>query len=136
MTNKQKYVKWINNQEDIPILFPHWHLDAIALDSVWYVVLYEENDTIRAVFPYCFKKKMGFTKIIMPSFCPYLGPWIKYPTNATEYERRSLEKKRVVQAWIKDCLSLTISDKNYIQVLIIGYLSIGQDSNNPRDTLM
>ncbi|MBK7639623.1 MAG: hypothetical protein IPJ22_06150 [Bacteroidetes bacterium] len=71
------------------------------LDSVWYVVLYEENDTIRAVFPYCFKKKMGFTKIIMPSFCPYLGPWIKYPTNATEYERRSLEKKRVVQAWIK-----------------------------------
>ena len=100
MTNKEKYVKWVNLQDDIPIFFQPWYLDAIAVDNVWDVVFYEENDIILGVFPYCFKKKMGFTKIVMPAFCPYLGYWIKYPSNASEYERRSLEKK-VIQACIK-----------------------------------
>lgn len=100
MTNKEKYQIWVKEQEDIPIFFQPWYLDVIAIDNTWDVVLYEENNCIKAALPYCFKKKMGFIKIVMPAFCPYLGPWIKYPTDATEYERRSLEKK-VIQACLK-----------------------------------
>ena len=100
MSEKSKYLEWIEGKKELPIFFQPWYLDLVSTDNVWDVILFEADGEIKAVFPFCYKKKLGFSKIVMPALLPYLGPWILYPPNASEYERRSLEKKAM-----KYCIS-------------------------------
>ena len=93
MSEKAKYIEWIKGRKDIPIFFQPWYLDLVSTDNLWDVILYEDDKEIKAIFPFCYKKKLGFNKIVMPALLPYLGPWILYAPNESEYEKRSLEKK-------------------------------------------
>ena len=93
MSQKAKYIEWIKGRKDIPIFFQPWYLDLVSTDNAWDVILYDDGNEIKAVFPFCYKKKLGFNKIVMPALLPYLGPWILYALNESEYEKRSLEKK-------------------------------------------
>lgn len=57
----------------MPVFYRPWYLDAVC-DSPWDVVIYEEEGEVLGVLIYMIKKKYGFTYILHPSFCPYMGP--------------------------------------------------------------
>lgn len=57
----------------MPIFYLPWYLDTVC-DSPWDVVLHEEEGEILGVLVFMIKKKMGFTYILHPALCPYMGP--------------------------------------------------------------
>lgn len=65
---------------DLPVFALPWYLDAVCSpDEEWRVILYKENDQIRAAFPFAYMKgKYGLWHIRNPWMAPRLGVWIDY----------------------------------------------------------
>jgi len=81
MSNKDKYLKFYSEHQDIPIFSQPWWLDAICQNN-WDVILIEQSDKIIASFPYYkTKTKKIFTHIGMPPLTQKLGPYIVYDSN-------------------------------------------------------
>ena len=70
--SKQKYNSFIS-ENYVPVFYRPWYLDAVC-DSPWDVVMHEEDGEILGVLVYMIKNKFGFTYILHPSLCPYMGP--------------------------------------------------------------
>lgn len=95
MYSKVDYIKMIENKDFyIPLFYKPWWLDAVSEDG-WDVRIAFDKEQVTGIFPYCTKSKWNFDKSFIPHFTPYLGPWIFYPPNLNEYEKRSFEKKTV-----------------------------------------
>lgn len=81
---------------DIQIFALPWYLDAVC-DSPddWRVILYKENDVIRATFPFAYTKgKYGLWHIYNPWMAPRLGIWINYyQDNLRESRKEAYENK-------------------------------------------
>lgn len=82
---------------DLPIFAQPWYLDAVcASPEEWQVILYKENNCIRAVFPFAYTKgKYGLWHISNPWQAPRLGIWIDYGDKRRPSAREAYENKIV-----------------------------------------
>jgi len=93
MSQKDSY-RSIAGQMALPLFCQPWWLDVTAGSDGWDVLISKHADgTIQAVWPFGKKQSLGFTRIFLPSYTPYLGPQLFYPRSLNEYERRSFEHK-------------------------------------------
>lgn len=83
---------------DLPVFALPWYLDAVcAPDEEWRVILYQENDRIRAAFPFAYGKgKYGLWHIRNPWQAPRLGIWIDYRGRAERLGKRESYENRIV----------------------------------------
>lgn len=94
MNNKQKYHQLCEQETSIPIFSRDWWLDAVCGEENWDVALHEKGGQIVATFPYYVRKKaLSLTVISMPSLTPFMGPWLRYPTSMSDYDRPTYEKQ-------------------------------------------
>lgn len=83
---------------DLPVFALPWYLDAVcASPEDWRVILYKENDCIRAVFPFAYKKgKYGLWHIGNPWLAPRLGIWIDYRGKTEKPGGREAYENKIV----------------------------------------
>lgn len=71
---KKRYRDYCKCKENyIPIFIKDWYLDAVC-DSKWDVLEIIIQDKKIGFWPYMLKKKYGFSFIIPPKLCPFMGP--------------------------------------------------------------
>jgi uncharacterized membrane protein len=76
MHNKEKYLQYAQAQPGLPLFLQPWWLEAaMAGDGEWNVVMCEKEGDIKAVLPYCYKKRLGITNIFIPWCTAYLAPF-------------------------------------------------------------
>ncbi len=93
---KLKYIGFSEREEDLPIFFQPWWLDATAGKNNWDVVIFENNNEIIAALPYYKKNKLGFTFLLNPMFTNRLGIYYKYYDNldiSNNSKKLSFEKE-------------------------------------------
>ncbi|WP_052649344.1 hypothetical protein [Sanguibacteroides justesenii] len=108
MTNKEKYIRFCEQNDFVPIFSQPWWMDAVCIDGYWDVLLYEKADEILGALPYFVKKKIGLSYITQPPFTQNNGVIIKYPENQ-KYEKRLSHEKEVMTALIEQLEKLPIS---------------------------
>ena len=93
MTNKEKYRKFCEVEDNIPIYSKDWWLDCVCGEDNWNVAIIEKNSHIVASMPYfVLHKKSIFTFINMPKLTQNMGPYIKYPEKQKYDKKLSYEK--------------------------------------------
>ncbi len=92
MTNKEKYRKFCQTEQDIPIFSKDWWLDSVCGKDSWDVVLVEKGGQIMASFPYYLTQRKSFIRIEMPKLTQTMGVYIKYPKGQKYYKHLSWEK--------------------------------------------
>ncbi len=92
MDNKSKYIEFCKTNPDIPIFSMDWWLDITVGEHNWDVSIIERNGEIIASLPYSLMKKYIFNVINMPKLTPFMGVWIKYPSNQKYTTKLSYEK--------------------------------------------
>jgi len=97
MDSKTIYKKFIK-ENDLPIFFQDWWLDAIACKDNWDVIItFNKNKEVTAVWPIYFTKRFGLNVISNPILSPYLGIWFNYPfeisySRKIDFEEREIDK--------------------------------------------
>ena len=77
MSNKERYIEWVGQQEYIPIYMMPWWMDAVCAGKMWDVLLAEdENGRILGAMPYLLRKRAQFRYIIMPQQTQIGGLWV------------------------------------------------------------
>ncbi|MGM0478973.1 MAG: GNAT family N-acetyltransferase [Bacteroidota bacterium] len=91
MSESNDKVKYINYCKDnnIPVFQEPWWLDAASGSRNWDVVLSYNGDQLAGFWPYCIKKKSGFTKITQPKLTKAVSPIILFPNDMGEAKRMS-----------------------------------------------
>ena len=93
MTTKEKYRRLVQTQEMVIFLEPWW-LDIVCGKENWDVVIIEEAGALVAAFPYCMRRKYGFTWLFQPPLTPRLGPWLS-PSEGKYASQFSRQKKKM-----------------------------------------
>lgn len=77
MTNKERYVAWAAEQDNLPIFLQPWWMEAVCIGKEWNVLLAEnEQGEIMGVMPYLIRKRLGMRYIVMPQQTQIGGIWI------------------------------------------------------------
>lgn len=95
MNNKEQYIQFCENEENIPLFLQPWWLDAVTQPDgkKWDVLLAKnKNNEIEAVLPFLTGKKFGMKYAVMPQLTQYTGVWIKDKENESHARRISREK--------------------------------------------
>lgn len=74
MSNREKYIKFLEANPGLPVFFKDWYLDLCAGAGAWDVLIHSEDDKIKVCWPYYLKRKMMFSYISMPHLCKFMGP--------------------------------------------------------------
>ena len=107
LTNKEKYIRFCEQNDFVPIFSQPWWMDAVCVDGYWDVLLYEKDDKVLGALPYYVKKKFGLSYITQPQFTQNNGIVIKYPDNQ-KYEKKLSYEKEVMTALIEQVEKLPI----------------------------
>ncbi len=91
--SQEKYRLFCNQNQDMPLFLKDWWLDAASGESGWDVAISEKGNLIFAYWPYCFKKKFGFSIITMPPLTPFLHILFQYPPDQKYQTRLRFEKE-------------------------------------------
>jgi len=75
MTPKDRYRRFCQQEDTIPIFSRDWWLDAVCGDA-WDVCMVEQGGNVIATMPYHFRKKYGQLIISHPPLTQTLGPWL------------------------------------------------------------
>ena len=95
------YQKFCRDQ-DLPIFYQPWWLDAVVGSQNWGVALYyDQAKEVIAAFPWYQTRHRGFGVLRMPPLTPYLGPWLTYPANLQKTERKHSFEKKVLDQLIQ-----------------------------------
>ncbi len=87
MTNKERYIEWVGQQEYIPIYMMPWWMDAVCAGKMWDVLLAEdENGRILGAMPYRLRKRAQFRYIIMPQQTQIGGLWVTAEVTADKWK--------------------------------------------------
>lgn len=87
MTNKERYIEWVGQQEYVPIYMQPWWMDAVCAGKKWNVLLAEDaNGRILGVMPYLLRRRAWFNYIIMPQETPIGGIWVTADTTADKWQ--------------------------------------------------
>lgn len=85
MTNKELYIQWAKQQDELPVFMQPWWLDAVCAGKQWDVLLYFNNasdpqdrkvEDIEAVMPYLLCKRLWMRWIAMPQQTQIGGIWL------------------------------------------------------------
>lgn len=77
MTNKERYIEWVGQQEYVPIMLSPWWMDAVCAGKKWDVLLVEnEEGQIIGAMPYLLRTRAWFKYIIMPQQTQIGGIWV------------------------------------------------------------
>lgn len=93
MTSKEKYRTYCKDNDHINIFQQPWWLDAVCGEENWDVCIAEEQGMLCGVLPYCRKKKLFFSYIIMPHLTLYFNPILHNPYTDDIIKKQSFEKK-------------------------------------------
>lgn len=88
---KESYHIFCQKEQNLPIFFQDWYLDACALKGNWEVILVYHDQHIIAAYTYFIKKKWGFTYVTMPMFQKWMGLYIVSNYSSYSQERRILK---------------------------------------------
>jgi hypothetical protein len=90
VNNNQQYIHAINlmGEQQIPIYFQSWYLDANCGSDGWLGLIYLHNGSPIAIMPYYKRRKWGLPLIDMPHFTKYMGPWILGPYRTLKWEAK------------------------------------------------
>ncbi len=95
MNNKEQYIQFCKNEENIPLFLQPWWLDAVTQPDgkKWDVLLAKnKSNEIEAVLPFVTGKKFGLKYAVMPQLTQYTGVWIKNKINENYYDRLKRER--------------------------------------------
>lgn len=83
------------SENDLPIFFHSWWLDALSHRDNWGVCISKDKDgSIVGVLPYYFTSFLNQKIIRTPPFTPYIGVWLKYPEGVWDNRKKiSFENK-------------------------------------------
>lgn len=104
MKNKDKYKRYCDENQNIPVFSQFWWLDAVSRDGDWDAILYERDDKIIAAFPFFIKKKNIFKLITLPRFTQKLGPII---------DKDEKEKSKILSYFIDHLPNYNYFDINW-----------------------
>lgn len=85
MTNKELYIQWAKQQEELPIFLQPWWIDAVSAGKQWDVLLNfhpssnpqdRKVEDIEAVMPYLYCKRLWMRWIAMPQQTQIGGIWL------------------------------------------------------------
>ena len=87
MTNKERYIRWVEEQEYVPIFMMPWWLDAVCAGKEWDVLLAEdEQGDILGAMPYLLRKRAWMRYIIMPQQTQIGGIWVTASITADKWK--------------------------------------------------
>ena len=87
MTNKERYIRWDEEQEYVPIFMMPWWLDAVCAGKEWDVLLAEdEQGDILGAMPYLLRKRAWMRYIIMPQQTQIGGIWVTASITADKWK--------------------------------------------------
>lgn len=87
MTNKERYIEWVDQQEYVPVMMTPWWLDAVCAGKTWDVLLAEDEEgTILGAMPYLMRKRAWFKYIIMPQQTSVGGIWVTADITADKWK--------------------------------------------------
>lgn len=87
MTNKERYIAWVKEQEYVPIYMMPWWLDAVCAGKEWNVLLAEDEDGhIHGAMPYLLRKHAWFKYINMPQLSQIGGIWVTADITADRWK--------------------------------------------------
>lgn len=98
MTKVERYRKFCETGEAIPIFSQAWWLDSVAAGT-WDVCLVEKNGEIVASQPYVITKRHGLTFLTHPPLTQNLGPWVKL--SKARYSKALAQEKDLMQVLIE-----------------------------------
>lgn len=107
-TNKEKYIRFCEENDFVPIFSQPWWMDAVCVDGYWDVLLYEKNGEVLGALPYYVKKRWGLSYVTQPQLTQNNGIVIKYPVNQ-KYEKKLSYEKEVMTALIEQLEKLPIA---------------------------
>lgn len=93
---KEEYLRRTEIHPLLPLFFQPWWLDMACFN--WDIAIWEENDQIKAVFPYQIEKKLLLQLFRNPLLTPYLGPYFfeRKETNAAQI---AMEAEGLAELW-------------------------------------
>ena len=87
MTNKERYSKWVEQQEYVPIMMTPWWLDAVCAGKEWNVLFAEdEQGEILGAMPYLLRKRLWQKFIVMPQQTQTGGIWVTAEVTADKWK--------------------------------------------------
>lgn len=78
---------------DTPLFHQPWWLDATGLP--WQMATVRKGDVISGIWPYFPQKKYGVSLLRNPPLCPYLGPYVAFPSHLKPTRQDSFERQIV-----------------------------------------
>ena len=77
MTNKERYIEWVEQQEYVPIMMMPWWMDAVCAGKEWDVLFAEDEEgNILGAMPYLLRKRAWYKYIVMPQQTQIGGIWV------------------------------------------------------------
>ena len=73
---KEAYFQFCQQNNDLPIFFQDWYLDAVCDEGTWETAIVKKNKQVVGILPYYLKKKGPFQYITMPHLTKMMGPYI------------------------------------------------------------
>lgn len=86
MTNKERYIEWVSQQDYMPVFLHPWWLDAVCAGKEWDVLLAEDAEgNILGAMPYLLRQRLGFRYVLMPPMTQIGGIWVNAATTADRW---------------------------------------------------
>lgn len=87
MSNKERYIEWVADQEYVPIFMMPWWLEAVCAGKEWDVLLAEdEAGNIIGAMPYLLRKRAWLKYIVMPQQTQIGGIWVTPEITADKWK--------------------------------------------------
>ena len=106
--NKNEYIKFCDNEIDLPLYHQYYWLDLFGGKDTWDVVYIKKDKRIVASLPYIIKNK----RIYQPIFTQFLGPYIIYPQNQ-KYDKKLSYEKDIMTQLINLLPNFVIFEQNF-----------------------
>lgn len=97
MTAKEKFILYCKTQENIPIFFQPYWLDAVSAGRWDVRISLDNEDQIVAFMPIFFKKKWGLSAIYIPLLTPYSGIYFAQKIPGEKSATIQSNKRQVIQ---------------------------------------
>ncbi|MFP5470629.1 MAG: hypothetical protein ACLGGV_03460 [Bacteroidia bacterium] len=89
---KKIFKSFCEKEKDVPVFLTYNWFNSVFSDDEWDVVISKKGEEIVGIWPFLISKKMGFKKILTPLMSPYQGPWIKYPEEQNDVNKKAFDK--------------------------------------------
>lgn len=96
MTNKEKYIQFVEQNPTIPLFYQPWWMDTVTQPDhkEWDVVFAcNQKGEIEAVMTFVIGRKFGLLYALSPQLTQYTGVWIKDKKGESIKDRLNREKK-------------------------------------------